>query len=391
MSQVRTLSRRLVPAALILNLAAPPASAEGPRVVLRQQGGGTTLDVRDLDPEDLARLKTTDWDARRWSELLAVRVADAGAGQPPVLGSYRVAGDALRFEPRFPFVPGVRYRAVFRPDRLPGREGSGAKAVEAEFAPSESTPGAPTAVRAVYPTRATLPENQLKFYLHFTAPMRQGNVYEFIHLLDAGGKEVEGAFLEVDEELWDREGRRLTLFIDPGRIKHEVGPREGFGPVLEAGKTYTLLIEARWPDARGRPLKKPFRKTFRTDASDRTCPDLKAWSIRPPAAEGTAPLVVTSPEPLDHALFGRLVRVQGPDGRDVEGRATVSHEETVWSFAPDRPWSAGAYRLVVDTTLEDLAGNNLQRPFELDVFDRVARRIEARVLTRLFEVRPARE
>jgi hypothetical protein len=389
MSQAETLSRRLVPAALAILLAAPPASAEGPQVVFRPTGDGATVDVRGLDTEDLARLKTIDWDARRWSELLAVRVADAGAGQPPVLGSYRVAGDILKFEPRFPFVPGVRYRAAFRPDRLPGRQVTGAAAVEADFAVGKSAPGTPTAVREVYPTRSTLPENQLKFYLHFTAPMRQGNVYEFIHLLDSEGKEVDGAFLEVDEELWDREGRRLTLFVDPGRIKHEVGPREGFGPVLEAGKTYTLLIEARWPDAQGRPLAMPFRKTFRTTAADRTCPDLKAWSVRPPAGGGTAPLVVTSPEPLDHALFGRLVRVRGPDGRVVDGRVAVSDEETVWSFTPDRPWVAGTYQLVVDTTLEDLAGNNLQRPFELDVFDRVARRIEARDLTRPFGVRPA--
>ena len=377
-----------LPAALAL--AAPPAREPGPAVALHRQGERATVDVKGLDPADLRRLAAVVWDGRRWASLLSVSVGGQGPDLPPILGSYRVEADVLRFEPRFPFVPGLLYRAEFHPARLPGREGveSAEASVTAEFALPKPAPAVPTVVRQVYPSRSALPENQLKFYLHFNAPMSQGNVYDFIHLLDAKGKEIDGAFLKLDEELWTPDGLRLTLLIDPGRIKREVGPREGFGPVLEAGKTYTLLIDAEWPDAEGRPLSEPCRKTFRTTAADATCPDIKTWRILPPVAGSTAPLVVESPEPLDHALFSRLVRVQGPDGRDVPGRATVADEETRWSFTPDHPWQAGAHQLAVDTTLEDLAGNNLRRPFELDVFEPVARRIDARVLNRAFEVGP---
>ena len=31
------------------------------------------------------------------------------------------------------------------------------------------------------------------------------------------------------------------------------------------------------------------------------------------------------------------------------------------------PWKTGRYRLAVGSVLEDLAGNNLQRPFEVDL------------------------
>jgi hypothetical protein len=44
---------------------------------------------------------------------------------------------------------------------------------------------------------------------------------------------------------------RLTLFIDPGRIKRGVAPLEEIGPALHAGKRYTLEIDSGWHDASG--------------------------------------------------------------------------------------------------------------------------------------------
>ncbi|MDG3002386.1 hypothetical protein [Paludisphaera mucosa] len=392
MTRARTFLLSTMPAALAFALppalisAAPSGLEGGPTVALRPLGDKAVVHVEGLDPADLRRLAEVDWDVRRWTALLSVSVEGQGPGQPSALGSYRVEAGVLRFEPRFPFVPGLRYRAVFHPGRLPGREDDG-PAVTAEFALPRPAAVDPTVVRQIYPSRSTLPENLLKFYLHFSAPMSQGDVYDFIHLLDADGQEIEGAFLKLDEELWDREGLRLTLLVDPGRIKRDVGPREGFGPVLEAGKAYTLAIDARWPDAEGRPLDGPYRKAFRTTAADVDCPDVQAWRILPPAAGSVAPLVVESPEPLDQALFNRLLVVQGPDGRDLPGRAAVTDEERRWSFTPERPWRVGAHQLAIDAALEDLAGNNLRRPFELDVFEPVGRRIEARVIHRPFEVR----
>jgi hypothetical protein len=42
----------------------------------------------------------------------------------------------------------------------------------------------------------------------------------------------------------------------------------------------------------------------------------------------------------------------------------VSQSETTWQWIPDSPWKEGAYALVIDSVLEDLAGNSLERPFE---------------------------
>ena len=50
-------------------------------------------------------------------------------------------------------------------------------------------PVAPTTrVLHVYPSSDVLPENELKFYLSFSAPMQQGEAWTRIHLLDAAGK-----------------------------------------------------------------------------------------------------------------------------------------------------------------------------------------------------------
>jgi hypothetical protein len=65
----------------------------------------------------------------------------------------------------------------------------------------------------------------------------------------------------------------------------------------------------------------------------------------------------------------------------------VTRGETEWRFTPQNPWSAGSYELVVDTGLEDLAGNHIGQPFDLDVFDRVTEHIRATTVSLPFTVR----
>jgi hypothetical protein len=67
----------------------------------------------------------------------------------------------------------------------------------------------------------------------------------------------------------------------------------------------------------------------------------------------------------------------------------VIREETRWRFTPKAPWKAGTYHLVAETTLEDLAGNNLERPFEVDVFHPIQKEIKAKTVKLAFRVRAA--
>jgi hypothetical protein len=301
-----------------------------------------------------------------------------------VLGSYRVEGEVLRFEPRFPLARGVRYRAVFRP------AGRAARPVEARLFVPKPGRKPTTVVTHVYPSADRLPENQLKFYLHFSAPMRRGEAYRHVKLLDEKGKPVDLPFLELDEELWDPAGKRFTLFFDPGRIKRGLKPREEVGPALVEGKRYTLVVDRGWRDEEGSPLKEGFRKSFAVTAPDDTPPDPKAWKLAPPPAGTRAPLRVSFPEPMDHALLHRLVWVADARGRKVPGNVAVGDGETRWSFTPAKPWAAGPYNLVADTRLEDLAGNSIGRPFEVDEFRRIEREVKAETVKLPFAVKPGR-
>jgi hypothetical protein len=83
---------------------------------------------------------------------------------------------------------------------------------------------------------------------------------------------------------------------------------------------------------------------------------------------------VTFSEPLDHALALRLLQVTREDRTPVEGTAALADAERRWSFTPSRAWQAGPHRLVVPAMLEDLAGNNVGKAFEVDLLGPGTRR-----------------
>ena len=302
-----------------------------------------------------------------WQEILVVRVdppdVETAVLTPPMLGKYVLDEGVLTFVPQFPLQRGLRYRAVFHPAEGPSVVASH------EVPLRRSVPT--TSVAQIYPTSDVLPENLLKFYLLFSAPMSRGRIYDHIHLVDEAGKEVEIPFLEIDEELWDSEMKRLTLFIDPGRIKRGVKPLEEIGPSLTEGMRYQLIIDAAWHDAEGQRLVKPFVKAFRVGPIDRKAPDPEAWQINVPLAGSQTELKVRFSESMDHALAHRLIRVLDPSGQPLIGETAVTDGERMWSFAPDGSWGAGAYQLRVVTTIEDLAGNQIGKAFEVDLFEEI--------------------
>jgi hypothetical protein len=350
-----------------------------------------SFDVTGLDRATLDSLGKDKREKADWNALFSVRVITdkEDAQNPPLLGSYSITDGVLRFEPRFPPARGVRYRAVFDPSKLPG--GKAEKPITSDFFEPKPAAKATTVVEHVYPSRDKLPENQLKFYLHFSAPMGKGGSYRHIRLLDAKGRAIEPPFLELDEELWDAEQRRFTLFLDPGRIKRGLKPREEVGPVLEEGKSYTLVVDKSWTDTEGNVLRDSFRKQVTVGPPDNDPIDPDKWKFHTPVTgEGNErePLTIDFSKPLDHALLHRLIWVTDAAGKKVPGTITVDKEETRWRFHIDGGvWRAGAYRLVVDKSLEDLAGNNVGRPFEVDVFHLVQREVKSETVKLPFIVR----
>jgi len=325
-------------------------------------------------------VKVFDWPGARTLEpraaagVFSVFVADS-PGALPLLGSCRVEDGVLIFQPRFPLQPGLRYRAVLAPT-----------STTATFEVPRRNPSPSTVLEHIYPSTDRLPENQLKFYLHFSAPMSRGEAQRRVRLLDPTGRAISLPFLELDQELWDPDGRRLTILFDPGRIKRGLLPHEEAGVPIEEGKTYTLVVDREWLDEENRPLADGLSKTFRVGPADRQPPDPKAWRLTSPRAAGRDPLSLEFPEPLDRALLERLLEVVDARGRPVPGSIQVDREETRWLFTPREPWKAGEYKLLVERTLEDLAGNTIGRPFEVDLFERVEERISRETIPLPFRV-----
>ncbi len=337
------------------------------------------VEVTGLSASSLEALSRTILGEDDWHALLrvSVRVPDASA-QRPVAGSYQVADGVVRFTPLFPFDPGRQYDVVFDPSRLPG-----AGAVTREGAtPQTAVVGLPAVVRTpstvvthVYPSGDVLPANQLRLYVHFSAPMGLRSGFENLVLLDEQGQEVVDAFLPLEADFFNEDRTRYTVFFDPGRVKRGILPNREMGRALEAGKRYTLVVKPDWRDGQGLPLKAEFRHAFSVSPPIERALTTSAWKVSAPSAGTHDALAVTFPAPLDDGLLRRALGV-ARDGTALQGEISIEAAETRWCFVPREPWSAGEYQLVALSFLEDLAGNRIGRAFEVDRFDRTDTRAE---------------
>jgi hypothetical protein len=291
----------------------------------------------------------------------------------------------LIFTPRFPLQPGLAYRLI-----LNYSGDKSAASLEQEIAipvPAEDANRKAAQVQRIFPSSDELPENHLRFYIQFSQPMSRTVAYQNLELLDDAGKAVEAAFLELGEELWDPSGQRLTLLLDPGRIKRGLVPREEDGPILVAGRKYILVVKQTWRDARGKPLKSEFRKSFTAGLAREEPLDTADWVLKPPTADGRAFLSLRFPYPLDYALLNRLLSVVDSEGKQIDGETIVCGQERQWTFRPDDNWRPGRHYLVVDTVLEDSAGNRIGRAFEVDQVEEVKRKLVPEYVKIPFEVK----
>ncbi|GGM83032.1 hypothetical protein GCM10010967_13410 [Dyadobacter beijingensis] len=290
------------------------------------------------------------------STSASIMVSLAGKPMPvPIFGSYNREGDDLEFSPLIPFTPGMRYHVYVRGQRA------------GDFEIPENKTGNALSVTAIYPSADTLPENLLKIYLHFDHPMREGLSNRYVKLIKNRRDTVEAAFLDLQPELWNPDRTILTLWLDPGRIKRDLQPNKRLGAPMQQGTHYEVWVSEAWTDTRGKALEKPFRKAFVTTEKDSLSPTPASWTLGPPAAATRQPLEISFKESMDHSLLQEVFSVQGKSGVKISGQwQTGDHEKQV-AFIPTDSWKAGSYQILIETRLEDLAGNNLLRPFDRDI------------------------
>ena len=317
----------------------------------------SSLEIRPL-ADDPTRVEVVAEDKE--GRLSLALLDEEGREGPSILGKVRQRAENAVFTPKYGLSRGLRYRAMLqRPD--------GSKVTSTYRVPVLPA-SEPPIVKQVYPTAKTLPANNLKFYLHFSKPMREGKaIFDQIQILDLDnhGEPIPHPWRRV--ELWSHNATRLTLWIHPGRIKQGVNLRENEGPVLHPNHRYALLVSPRVRDGNGQPLSQPFRKEFIASAPDHERPIPAQWKLTPPKAGTSEPLQLRFHESLDHSLIQRMLTIYDDQSQSLAGDLKVGPGETSWSFTPAKKWQAVPHVLHIDPELEDLAGNTPTRLFDVDL------------------------
>ncbi len=297
-------------------------------------------------------------------------------GKPlAIFGNYKVDNDEVIFDPLIPFTRGIRYEIA--------ADGRIVKEITIPFADSEQAP----VLLAIYPTQDTVPENLLKIYLHFSKPMREGKSLEYLALLKNDQDTLRKVFLDLQPELWNNDGTMLTVWLDPGRIKRGLQPNKQLGAPLQEGEHYTLVVSDHWKDIQGSSLKKPYFKKFVTTKRDSLSPDPETWIVQSPAPGSLDELDIDLKSSLDYGLLTSALHVVDENEKTVLGKWRVDKEERNVRFLPDKPWREGRYQLQIETRLEDLAGNNINRPFDVDVRSQVKKVRDGKILSLSFNVK----
>ncbi|MDA1018392.1 MAG: hypothetical protein O3A00_28545 [Planctomycetota bacterium] len=289
---------------------------------------------------------------------------------PPMLGNYEFADQTLTFSPTFELTPGSQY--IARLQLKPLAKFTDVKLADGQATLTEihtaATPSDAVAPSVVgwYPSGRKLPANHLKFYVVFSEPMERGDIFRHLSLWDTTTATlVPRPFRHT--ELWSEDGRTLTLWFHPGRQKTGVNLNVEIGPILDTGCEYELRISQAWRSAVGIPFARQDTKSFAAVAADHVQPDIQLWTVTSPSAGSIEPLMVQFGESLDWALANRVIQIQTSDDRPLPGRLVVLDQEVGFEFLPEVEWRSGEYRLSVHPDLEDLAGNSVGRPFEVDV------------------------
>lgn len=209
----------------------------------------------------------------------------------------------------------------------------------------------------VYPTAGTLPENLLRIYVYFPRAMSARENNQVVKLLDSTGAEIERVFLNNREDLWSPDRRRLTVYLNPGRVKTGLNAHKNLGRALVPSQSYTFEVSDQAIDSEGCQLGKVTRHNFTVVPADMDPPDPGKWKLKPPRAYSLEPLEIYLGSAHDHLSLAFRLRVLDDMDRVVPGRVELGPDEESWIFYPTVPWSHRAYALSIDKQLEDLAGN----------------------------------
>jgi hypothetical protein len=202
----------------------------------------------------------------------------------------------------------------------------------------------------ISPQATVLPANTLRFYLQFPRPAEAHFDRDRLWLMDDQDLVVPDPFLVLSQELWSVDVRRLTVFMEPGRIKRGMGTDPAHEPAFVVGRTYSLVVTA---------LGQTARHTFRISDPILNPVDEARWCVVAPTMGSLDPAVVHFDRVMDAALCEDEIAVLTLSGDVIDTRVSLTPDGTAARLIPSHPWGDGEHRLVASQRLEDVSGNRL--------------------------------
>ncbi len=290
------------------------------------------------------------------NNIIHYKVFLKGNSSNAVLGKFtKLNNDSIIFTPIVDFENGNEYSLIYK-DELVGK-----------FAIKDVDNNSKPELIAIYPSKDTLPENLLKMYFVFSKPMQNvSNFLDFVTVKNSNTNKDEEVFLRLENELWNRNQTRITLWLDPGRIKTDLKPNEQLGlPIIE-GNHYLLTVSDQFRDANGIKLAEKVVKKFYVSKKDDKMPLIEKWQLSKPEIDTKDVLKIDFVESLDAILAKESIKIIF-NSKEISGQYFLRENESQLEFLPDSFWTKGVYKILVDRKLEDLAGNNLLRKFDVDL------------------------
>ena len=298
-----------------------------------------------------------------WTAFYRINVAGQSRS---MLGNYRVEDTRIAFRPRFLPDPSIRYNVNFNFNALYEVLALSARLPEdsvfSDWIDYPSFEESKSEITGMYPSINVLPENALRMYLYFSAPMGFDNPFDHIQLVDQEGALIKNAFAELPEGLWNADRTRLTLLFHPGRIKQGVGPNLSEGPVLEEGKLFELRVSKEWRAGDGTELAGDFKKSFFVTSAQRSKLRKKDWTIEAICKDECIVRLSTGGIP-DLEMVDNMVAIQNEKGEPVE---FVCYPEASGTFLirSDLFQKDASLTMMVNPKMEDISGNTFLNAFD---------------------------
>ncbi len=270
----------------------------------------------------------------------------------PILGTIQIDKAELRFTPLVPFGWNQEYTLIYK------------NTIE-YFILEIPEVYDYLKVKAIYPSAKSLPSNLLKWYVQFSHPINEVHVYDYIRFINSQGDTLSRTILSLENALVSEDGKLLTVWIEPGRQKRDLIPNKQLGPVFEKDAMYQLIVQKDIKDRQGVSMQKDFTHSFQITNADRIQPNISSFKILPP--EHNNNLVIYFEEPMDYGSTINNFKIINSEKKEIHGEWQLTNNESTLIFTPKYSWKKGVYQVLIDSSLEDLAGNNLNRLFDSEV------------------------